>query len=515
MAKSITPFSISAPGFYGLNTSDSPVDLSPNYCLEAINCVIDRLGRVASRKGWSALNTTNANLSTSNVTCIGELIQNDGTSTILCAGGGFLFKRTTTTLTTLTYGGGGVAPTISSNNWKFCQLNGVAMFWQRGFDPLIYDPAVSTTTFRRLSEKSGSTGTVYQCNEAISAYGRVWAADISTDKNTVVFSDLLAPHIWTGGTSGSLDLRGIWPSGGDEIVGLSAHNNFLYIFGKRQTLIYSGADTPATMKLEDSLIGVGCAARDSIANTGEDVLFLSNDGIRSMMRTVQEKSAPLKTLSRNVHSDIQDYSALENMDNVKAVYSPSNSFYLITFPASSITYCFDLRAILQDGSSRVTVWTNIEPKALYETRDDGLYMGKAGFLASHTGYFDNGSTNYRMSYFTTWIDFGNPIQTSILKKAILTLIGLSNQTIVFKWAYDFMQTYHSQTTVLSGVAAQAEYGIAEYGLAEYSGNVAINTISVNGSSSGKVLQFGVEAQVGGYNISIQRIDLYTKDGRLQ
>jgi|688.fasta_scaffold20732_3 hypothetical protein len=514
MSQQIVPFSISAPGFYGLNTSDSPVDLSTNFALEAINCVIDKSGRVASRKGWTTASTANTDLASSNITCIGELIENDGTATTICAGGGFLYKLSGTTLVTLTYGGGGVAPTISANNWQFCQLSGVGMFWQRGYDPLIYDPAVSTTTFRRLNEKAGTAGTIYQCNTAISAYGRVWAADTSTDKGTIAFSDLLTPHIWTGGTSGTLNLRNIWPIGGDEIVGLAAHNNRLFIFGKRQTLIYKDADTPSSMSLEDSLENIGCIARDSIQPTGEDVIFLSGDGVRSVQRTIQEKSAPMRNFSKNVHSDIQGYAALETLENVKAVYSPSNSFYLITFPSSAVTYCFDLRSPLQDGSARITTWTNIDPKAFCETRDKILYIGKAGYLGSHEGYYDNGA-NYRMSYFTTWIDFGNPIQTSILKKVILTLIGLSNQTVVFKWAYDFMQTYFSQTSVLSGVSTPAEYGTAEYGLAEYAGNVAINTLTVNGSSAGKVLQFGVEAQVGGYNLSIQRIDLYTKNGRLQ
>ena len=215
MSQNVVPFSISAPGFFGLNLQDSPVDLTANFALEASNCIIDKFGRIASRKGWLKANTANAQLSTSSVTCIGELIQVDGTATTGCTGGAYLFKLASGALTTLTDGGGGAAPTISASNWQFCFLNGVAMFWQRGYDPLIYDPAVSATTFRRLSEKSGSTGTVYQCNTAIVAYGRVWAADTSSDKSTLVFSDLLTPHIWTGGTSGSLDLRNVWPSGGD------------------------------------------------------------------------------------------------------------------------------------------------------------------------------------------------------------------------------------------------------------------------------------------------------------
>ena len=137
MSQQVVTFSISAPGFAGLNLQDSPVDLPANWALEANNCIIDKSGRVAARKGWTkAHSSSNSDLSTSNVTCIGELVQTDGTATTVCTGGAFLFKlASATTLTTLTYGGGGVAPTISASNWQFCFLNGVAMFWQAAGKP--------------------------------------------------------------------------------------------------------------------------------------------------------------------------------------------------------------------------------------------------------------------------------------------------------------------------------------------------------------------------------------------
>ena len=515
MAQNLTPFSIAAPGFFGLNTADSPVDLAPGFALEANNCVIDKAGRVASRKGWTKANTTNSDLGTANITCIGELVQNDGTKTILAAGNGYLFKLSGTTLVTLTYGGGGFAPTISANNWQFVQLNGHAIFFQRGYDPLIYDPAVSTTTFRRVSEHASYSGTIPLANTGVSAYGRIWAANTTADKQTVTWSDLLLPYKWTGGSAGSLNLVGVWPAGGDEIVALAAHNNFLYIFGKRQILIYTGAGTPSSMTLQDSIVGIGCVARDSVQNTGEDIIFLANDGVRSIMRTIQEKSAPTRTISRNVNQDIISLTSLANTDDIKSGYSSTNTFYLLTFPASATTYCFDTRVPLDTGAYRTTTWSSINPKAFCETKDGQFYMGKAGYIGKHTGYSDD-SVGYRLSYFTTWLDFGNVLQTTVLKKAILTLIGLSNQTVVFKWAYDYITSYYSQTTILSGVSNPSEYGAAEFGIAEYSGgDVAVRTLPVNGSSSGKVLQFGLEAQVDGSQISIQRIDLYSKEGRLQ
>jgi hypothetical protein len=513
MASPITPFSISAPGFYGLNLSDSPVDLTANFALEASNCVIDKSGRIAARKGWGKANTANTELSTSDVSCIGELIQVDGTATTVCTGGAYLFKLASGALVTLTYGGGGVAPTISASNWQFCFLNGVAMFWQRGYDPLIYDPAVSATTFRRLNEKTGTAGTIYQCNTAIVAYGRVWAADTSTDKSTVVWSDLLTPHIWTGGTSGSLDLRNIWPAGGDEIVAMAAHNSYLFIFGRRQILIYESADDPANMRLKDSIVGIGCIARDSVQNIGEDVYFLSDTGVRSLLRTIQEKSAPIRQVSKNVHDDLQSMVNLETLANIKSGFSAVNSFYLLTMPATMRTYCFDTRSPLQDGSAKATIWSGTTSKAFYETKGRKFYMGKAGYLGEYSGYLDD-TAKYRMTYYTTWIDFGNPIQKSILKKIRLTVIGGSEQTIIFKWAYDFSSSYFSSSATLPVGGTVAEYGIAEYGIGEYDAKLLVNLLSVNGSSSGQVLQFGFEVELDNAALSIQKIDLYTKNGRI-
>jgi len=44
--------SISAPGFFGLNTMDSEVTLNQNYARSAENCIIDEGGRLGSRLGW-------------------------------------------------------------------------------------------------------------------------------------------------------------------------------------------------------------------------------------------------------------------------------------------------------------------------------------------------------------------------------------------------------------------------------------------------------------------------------
>ena len=177
MAQALQTFSITAPGFYGLNTQDSSLDLASGFALTAVNCVIDQYGRVGARKGWTPKNTTNADLGSANVEAIGQLVTDSGVEYTIVAGNNKLFKLVGNTLTMLTYGGGGTAPTITANNWQIAALNEHLYFFQAGHDPLVFDPAVSTTTYRRVSEKTGYAGTVPAGNIVISAYGRLWVAD--------------------------------------------------------------------------------------------------------------------------------------------------------------------------------------------------------------------------------------------------------------------------------------------------------------------------------------------------
>jgi len=512
MASPIVPISLSAPGFYGLNSQDSPTDMDPKFALDATNCVIDRSGRVASRKGWLAQHTTLAALGTSDVDALGELIDPAGASTIIAAGNNKIFKFTGTTLVELTYGGGGVAPTITASNWQMCSLGTAIVLFQIGHDPLIYDATISTSAYRRLSEHATYSGTVPLADCAISAYGRVWAARTTANKVTVSWSDTSTFQKWTGGTAGSLDLTSVWPAGGDEIVALAAHNNSLIIFGRRQTLIYTGALTPSTMALGDTITGIGCVARDSVQMTGEDVIFLSDSGVRSISRTIQEKSAPLRTVSRNVNDDIQGYIGSVAAVDAKSVYSPSDAFYLLTFRITGITYCFDMRAPLQDGSARATMWSGVNPRSYLFTQDRSLLIGKAGYVGKYDGYTDNG-VSYRMSYFTTWLDFGAPYKNSILKKIRAVVSGAQNQSIIFKWGFDYVPFFGSDAISLTSMTP-AEYDESEYVVAEYNANLIRNVVSVNTSGSGKVVQVGVEATPSGYSLSVQSLDILTKEGRI-
>lgn len=517
MAEGLSIASISAPGFYGLNTQDSPLDLAAGFALTANNCIIDQYGRIGSRKGWSKVNSSSGNLGSNDVGVLHELVQSDGTITVLFAGNNKLFKLDgSNAVVELTYGGGGSAPTISASNWACASLNGITYFFQTGHDPLIYDPAVSTTTYRRVTEKSGYVGTVPSGDVVISAYGRLWVANTASNKTTVYFSDLLSGHVWSGGTSGSLNVDRVWANGADEVQGLAAHNDFLFIFGKRQILVYENATTPADLVLRDTIGGIGLLARDTIQTTSSDVIFLSNSGVRSLMRTIQEKSAPERDLSKNVRNDLMQIVAGETYSSIKSVYSEREGFYLLRLPSTSSVYCFDMKASLPDGSLRATVWDSIQPTCFLSRRNGQVYIGKTGYVGLYGGYLDD-TASYRMMYYTNHADLGDQAVTSIVKKIRAVFIGGSNQYVTFKWGYDFNENYLSENVQIP-TQGESEYGIAEYGangspVAYYSDGISLQTLSVNASGAGKIVQTGYETDISGSSLSVQKIEILFKNGK--
>jgi hypothetical protein len=123
-----------------------------------------------------------------------------------------------------------------------------------------------------------------------------------------------------------------------------------------------------------------------------------------------------------------------------------------------------------------------------------------------------------MLYYTNHADLGNQNVTSILKKLSTVVIGGTNQTVTFKWGFDFKTNYLSDNATIP-TQGVSYYGIAEYGanatvIAYYSDGVALQTLTVAASGSGKVVQTGYESDINGSALSIQKIEIQAKNGKM-
>ena len=517
MAKQLMSSAIAAPAFYGLNTQESGVTLQEGFALHADNCVIDKYGRLGARKGWQTLSASKDSVADANAAIGLKGVSNfkdiEGTDIVLSwddttfySGISNLVTRAPTT-----------ADTIAEGNWQAATLNDRQYFFQRGYLPLYYTNETTANEFKSIATHASAAGTAPSANTVLAAYGRLWAADTTTNKTTVYFTDLLNGVKWTGGVSGNLDVSSVLTQGMDDIVALGAHNGYLIIFCKDNIIIYSDGDnfqagmTVSNLTLVEVIEGVGCIARDSVQNTGEDILFLSNTGIRSLNRTVQEKSQPMRDISKNIRDDVIQAINLENIDLIKSVYSPTNAFYLLTFPSSQQTFCFDTRAPLEDGSFRATVWPDLTPTGFLSLGSE-LYFSEVNGVAQYKGYQDNG-VKYSMAYYSNFFDLGAPNVSKIVKKLSATTVGATGQTFTLKLGYNYSPIYYSYTFTLD-TGTVYEYGITEYGIGEYSGAVLIEEQQASTQGAGDIIQIGFTTEIDGAPMSLQKVSIYAKQGKV-
>jgi hypothetical protein len=494
MAKPLQTVTIQAPAFYGLNTQDSPTGLTEQFALVVDNCVIDQFGRVGARKGWEYNTTTNGD----ELVHLSEYVKADTSTELISASATAVYKgeETLTDITPTGY-------TVGTGKFRAATLNNIHYLFEEDEDPLYYDG----TTCDLISNNPNYAGVVPTGGIPLASFGRLWVA-----KGTVVYwSDLLIGSAWNTGSSGSIDVSKVWADGSDTITGLASHNGFLIIFGNTQIIVYQGAEDPATMSLADTIVGTGCVATDSIQATGNDLMFLSNEGVRSFNRTIQEKSLPMRDISKNVRSELTSAAIVET-GGIKSVYNSEEAFYLLHFPDSRITYCFDVRTPLQDGSHRATKWIGINPESLVSTRSGRLLFGMSNGIAEYKGYRDNGSS-YELNYFSNYLDFGSPSQLKLLKNLKISVIGGSDTEVTLNWGYDYSYAYKKRGFTLAAQTI-AEYNIAEYGLGEFNAGILVNRPSVNASGGGQVVQLGVEAQINGAPLSIQRMTAQAIIGRV-
>jgi hypothetical protein len=305
----------------------------------------------------------------------------------------------------------------------------------------------------------------------------------------------------------------VWPTGYDTIVALAAHNGFLVIFGRSSIVIYSGAENPATMEVADTISNVGCVSRDAVVSTGKDLLFLDDSGVRSIARTIQEKSAPIGDISKNVNNDIKSLFVAET-GNISMHYSPREAFVLLNFKELGVVYCFDTRFPLEDGSFRATTWSHMNPLCFTTTSTETLQIGSLTGVASYSGFTDN-NTSYSLSYFSHPLGFGDTSKLKFLKKINLTTFDGAEAVVVLNWAYDYSGAYTKQAYTLPK-SSVGQYNISKFNTdAEYSSSISlINRQKINTTGQGTVVAVGVESTVEGNSIAIQEINIHALLGRI-
>jgi hypothetical protein len=511
----LVPISLVSPGRSGLNKQNESAILGAEWATEAYNAVFDTSGRLTARRGWSP-GTTTPMTGTPIVDVIHEYIRQDGTRSIISAGGSKVWQGVTTPTDVTS-----TATITVGDNWQFINFADVCLGFQQGEQPI-------RSTSGNFADLVASAGTAPQGNCALGAFGRVWAAD--SDKQTIKYSDLLDELTWTGGSAGSIDMTSVWPNGMDEIVALAAYNGSLVVFGKNSVIFWRdefgsalGLD-PETIFVSDTIVGTGCIARDSVQQIDNgDLLFLSANGVQSLQRLIQERSNPIMNVSMNVRDYMLGFVSSESVAEIRSVYAPKEGFYLLILPTSQRVFCFDTRYRLSDGTYRVTEWAS-RIKAGARANDNTLYISLAhlgGRIGTYAGYNDrdaaDAATTYDFKYNSGWLDLGEEAASYIkILKTIngSVLSGVAGNTMSVLWDFDFQGDFSSTNVTFDNTAAAGEWGVGEWGIMEYGGGAALQRFNIPTSGSGQFIKLGVNVPIDQNTFVLQQLNMYAKLGRL-
>lgn len=503
---------MNVPGFMGLNTQQSSGFLGPEWCTVLQNAVIDDNGRVAARKGYNNSTTTSI---TGQFLQVGEYVKSDGTTELVAIGGTTpAIYRSLDAGSTFTAVTGTASP--SSQPASIHNFNNQSWIFQKGEAPAYY----SGTTFTTVADVNAP-----QTDIALAAFGRLWAAD--ADGHSLSYSALLDGTNWTTSGAGFVDMWNVWP-GNDQIVAIQQFNGALVIFGKRCIVMWSdGAGSalgidPLTMYVVDVIAGTGCVNHNTIQHVDGDLWFLSENGLQSLSRVIQEKSNPLNNISKNVQDYLRASVDAAQLDRLRSVYSPRDRVYLLSLPSGAVPetgrcFAFDTRGRLEDGSVRCTGTWTLVPTAACSRRNGDLILQVAhanARVGRYTGALDD-SLPYVWEYQSGWLDLTKEGYLLFPKKYTGVFFTDNAINITFSWAFDFRTTFTTETKQFTGAAGGGEWGLAEWGLSEFGGGINLREGGVPGSKSGEYIKLGISANINNTILAVQQLDLFCKVGRMK
>lgn len=533
MPTPLIPLTIQAPGTKGLNYQQASTSLDLGWATELENAVFDLTGRITARKGITKLTTSGSpgahNLE--QVFCYEGFNSNAPVTGVVSSGNSKIYEGTTT-LTDIT----GTISAPTANNWQFMNWrNTKVVAVQQAHTPIV--ATIAAGTLGNFANVTAASGSVPTGNCGVAAYGRVFWAD--SDALTVKFSALLDETKWsTADGGGSIDTTLYWPNGRDYIVAIAAWEEKLVIFGRHNILIYGSPSVnvgflPSSMYLTDVVEGTGCMARDSVRHVGSDLVFLSESGIRSLKKSLITSKNPVDEISLAIRDLLLNYTDSSTLSNVRSTYNQREGLYILSVVGTSNTdtFCFDMKSYIRGatetdiGTIKCSQWVGFPVHGLAYGRDQIMYVshrdGSNESIGKYYGYTDNGSS-YTLKYSSPWIDLASPdggdsgAFLKIPKKATISTVGSGSYQVIVSIAYDFSTSSYSQTaSVAGGSSGSSEYGIAEFGIGEFgaSGKV-LRQSKVNLARSGQHMRLTLSVPISTYEISIQKIDIFMKKGRV-
>ena len=227
----------------------------------------------------------------------------------------------------------------------------------------------------------------------------------------------------------------------------------------------------------------------------------------------------------------------------------------MSFVDKNINYVFDFKHLTPNGGPRITTWSfdnDREPASLAYTELYGLLVGQQdGGLAIYEEYFDvdlsypgsvltETDASYTGGFETVWVNLGESVAASLLKRLFMVLEGGSGATMGLKWYKDYSPVASKITSIIlnpvtTGTAFLWGASNSLYGATDASGahaggghNATLHSAAstykpIYGlreyrtplTGSAKNIKIGIDIESNGFDASLQTLTLLHKQGKIR
>ena len=283
----------------------------------------------------------------------------------------------------------------------------------------------SAPTVTIIGNGSGATATAtvspppLNLRILINTGNRLFGVGSAANRNTLYASDILDASIWDAANSVIVNA-----DDGDEITAIVPYyENRIIVFKKRR--IFQVTSPPDMTSAADWVIqlisnNTGCVAEGSAVQVNSDIFFLSDDGIRSLVRSAADDFTSVGLpLSEVVKDVIQEINVAEIGICTAAFY---DNRYFLAVPTASNDFNDTIIVYNTVLGAFEGTWTpNVMQFALTNFQDEGLRLMKkstTGQIQKYSGYktpaqvtiadYQDAGVDYESYVRTADMDFGDP-----------------------------------------------------------------------------------------------------------
>jgi len=331
--------------------------------------------------------------------------------------------------------------------------------------------------------------------------------------STVFWSGRFTPNDFTLASAGAVDV-------GDKITGIKVHRDVLYVFCKRSIHAISDIDMNPTRKTVTR--NVGCLEGCSIQEVGGDLVFLAQDGLRTLAGTDRIDDIEISTISKPIHPLIKNIADNINDFDISSTVIRSKNQYRLFYTKSTQETAVQrgiIGVLKYDNGGMKWEWSEtlgIEVNRISSEMDmnvlERIYHGDYdGWVYNHISGTDFNGAAVHAIFKTPDIDYGDVGMRKTLYslKLSLTTEASSDLAVTIKYDFGSASIHHPQPYTLDTVNPPSLYGTMVYGSFYYGSPVApLIGLNVEGSGGSNSFQFETNDTTSLYTISGFYVDVH-------